>query len=293
MTLEEVLKRRMAAILLKETPYVLEEARFGMFDLAVYIREDMAFDDIHESRKLSAVRACSKYQLDGTCAEKKKTFLDNFQPVHDDECMLRGFIDKRTGEVLPERDFHSLLSNKRTMKAHMACDVDEEGHGCPYLDQRLEWDQGFFAGHGLKQGLHLFEFKSDHDNVNRFLEQLPHYSMVADYVWLVIGKEQKMPKWLPTYVGVFQESGDSFVKLKESDFIRRLPPLSPSVLRECGIPDRAIDDSRLYEFMRKWLINSIFYRYNGLVMPMPELDHLFSEYEKREKKRAKQSTLGD
>ena len=49
MTVEDVLKRRMKELLLKETPYVLEEARFGMFDLAVYVPEDCAFDGLSET----------------------------------------------------------------------------------------------------------------------------------------------------------------------------------------------------------------------------------------------------
>lgn len=84
MTVEDVLKRRFAAILLKETPYVLEEARFGMFDIAAYVPEDSVIEGLGKGRKLSAVRACNRYQLDGVCSEKKRVFLRNFEPVHDE-----------------------------------------------------------------------------------------------------------------------------------------------------------------------------------------------------------------
>ncbi len=94
MTVEDILKRRMKELLLKETPYVLEEARFGMFDLAVYVPEDCAFDGLSETLPVSAVRACNNYLLDGTCADHKKTFLSNYEPEYDVQCLLTGFRDK-------------------------------------------------------------------------------------------------------------------------------------------------------------------------------------------------------
>jgi hypothetical protein len=284
MTVEDVLKRRFASILLQETPYVLEEARFGMFDIAAYVPEDSVIEGLGESKKLSAVRACNRYQLDGTCSEKKRSFLRNFEPVYDEQCLLQGFRDKEKNIILSEKDFNMLIGDRKVVRHVIACDE----HDCEYLERRLKWEKGLLAGYGLKQGLHLFEFKSDHDNVNRFLEQLPHYSLFADYVWLVLGSRQKAPKWLPSYVGVYREEGEGFVKIKESEFIMRRPPLSGAVLREHGLD---ADDSLLYDFMRKWLINSIFYRSNGIVIPMQGFEKLLKP-EKADKKSGRQSTLG-
>lgn len=291
MTTEDILKRRMAEILLKETPYVLEEARFGMFDIAVYIPEDSVFEELKECKSLSAARACNRYLLDGNCNYKKDRFLSNFEPVYNEQGLQEGFKDRRTNQILYLQEFSNLISNKKLMRQYMACDLEETGKNCEYLDNKLVWEKGFLAGNKLKQGLHLFEFKSDHDNINRFLEQLPHYSIFADYIWLVLGSAQKVPKWLPSYVGVYKEEGEVFVKVKESEFIRRLPPLSNAVLRECGTPDGIIDGKMFYSFIRKWFINSIFYRSNGLAIPMHELDHIFKHYIKEDNKRAKQSTL--
>jgi hypothetical protein len=289
MTVEDVLKRRFASILLQETPYVLEEARFGMFDIAAYMPEDSVVDGLGESKKLSAVRACNRYQLDGTCSEKKRVFLRNFEPVYDEQCLLQGFRDKEKDILLSEKDFNMLIGSKNVVRHIIACGAGEDGSGCEYLDERLTWEKGFLAGYGLKQGLHLFEFKSDHDNVNRFLEQLPHYAMFGDYVWLVLGSEQKIPKWLPSYVGVYQENGEGFIKLKESEYAARLPPLSNSVLRESGLGD--MDDRTLYDFMRTWFINSIFFRNNGLVIPMHGFEKLFKVRE--DKKYGRQKTFDD
>jgi hypothetical protein len=279
MTVEDILKRRFAAILFQETPYVLEEARFGMFDIAAYVPEDAAFDGLTESRKLSAVRACNRYQLDGTCSEKKKNFLKNFEPVYDEQCLLQGFRDKEKGIVISEKDLNLLIGDRSVVRHVIACGADEEGKGCEHLDERLKWEKGFLAGYGLRQGLHLFEFKSDHDNVNRFLEQLPHYSQFADYIWLVLGSEQKVPRWLPSYVGVYREDGEGFIRLKDSEYVVRTPPLSPAVLRESGLGE--VEDRKLYEFMRKWLINSIFYRSNGIVLPMDGYEGLFRPRENK------------
>jgi hypothetical protein len=283
MTVEDVLKRRFASILLQETPYVLEEARFGMFDIAAYVPEDSVIEGLGESKSLSAARACNRYQLDGTCSEKKRAFLRNFEPVYDEQCLLQGFRDNEKNIILSEKDFNMLIGDRKVIRHVIAC----EGHGCEYLDERLGWEKGFLAGYGLKQGLHLFEFKSDHDNVNRFLEQLPHYALFADYVWLVLGSKQKAPKWLPGYVGVYREEGEGFVKIKESDFIIRRPPLSGAVLREHGFE---ADDGLLYGFMREWFINSIFYRSNGVVIRMRGYEKLFKP-EKADKKSGQQSTL--
>jgi hypothetical protein len=291
MTVEDILKRRFASILLQETPYVLEEARFGMFDIAAYVPEDSVVEGLGESAKLSAVRACNRYQLDGTCSEKKRTFLRNFEPVYDEQCLLQGFRDNEKDILLSEKDFNMLIGSKNVVRHVIACDAGEDGKGCEYLDERLKWENGFLAGYGLKQGLHLFEFKSDHDNVNRFLEQLPHYAMFADYVWLVLGSEQKIPKWLPSYVGIYQESGEGFTKRKESEYVARTPPLSHSVLRESGLGD--VDDDMLYDFMRTWFINSIFFRSNGIAIRMQGFEKLFRPRPENGKKGGRQRTLDD
>ena len=283
MTVEDVLKRRMKELLLKETPYVLEEARFGMFDLAVYVPEDRAFDGLSESGQVSAVRACNKYLLDGTCADRKKAFLSNYEPEYDEQCLLAGFRDKATGALVSERELNVVLADKRAMKKKVSCNAAEKR--CEYLIKRLSTEQCFTAGTRLKQGLHLIEFKSDHDDVNRFLEQLPHYAMLGDYVWLVLGERQKAPAWLPSYVGIFRESGDGFTMVKENSYLKRLPPLNEAVLRESGIA--GLKGEELYSFMRKWFINSIFYRSEGLVLPMDDLDGVLED--KREK--GKQSRL--
>ncbi|HUL62652.1 MAG TPA: hypothetical protein VLT35_06275 [Methanocella sp.] len=283
MTVEDVLKRRMKELLLRETPYVLEEARFGMFDLAVYVPEDCAFGGLCEALPVSAARACNRYLLDGTCAERKKAFLANYETVYDDQCLLAGFRDRTTGEVIPERDFLAALADRRAMKRQTRCDAAEQR--CEYLIKRLTSEQCFIHGTKLKQGLHLLEFKSDHDDVNRFLEQLPHYAMLGDYIWLVLGERQKEPKWLPSYVGLFRESGDGFVMVKDSVYQKRLPPLNDAVLRECGID--GLKGEALYAFMRKWFINSIFYRAEGLVVPMDDLDGVLKE----QREKGKQSRL--
>jgi hypothetical protein len=283
MTVEDILKRRMKELLLKETPYVLEEARFGMFDLAVYVPEDCAFDGLSETLPVSAVRACNNYLLDGTCADHKKTFLSSYEPEYDVQCLLTGFRDKTNGELIPEREFNALLADKKTMRKKVSCDAAEKR--CEHLIKRLDSEKCFAQGTKLKQGLHLLEFKSDHDDVNRFLEQLPHYAMLGDYIWLVLGEKQKEPKWLPSFVGLFREDGDGFTLLKESVYQKRLPPLNDAVLRECGIPGLKGED--LYAFMRKWFINSIFYRAEGLVVPMDDLDGVLKD----QKEKGKQSRL--
>lgn len=268
---------------------MLEEARFGMFDIAAYVPEDSVIEGLGESRKLSAVRACNRYQLDGTCSEKKRAFLRNFEPVYDEQCLLQGFRDTEKGLMLSEKDFNMLIGSKEVVRHVIACNADTGG--CEYLEERLKWETGFLAGYGLKQGLHLFEFKSDHDNVNRFLEQLPHYAMFADYVWLVIGSEQKVPRWLPSYVGVYQEDGEGFIKLKESEYVARTPPLSNSVLRDSGLGD--VDDRMLYDFMRTWFINSIFFRSNGIVIPMQGFEKLFRPRHENNRRTGWQKTFDD
>lgn len=67
--------------------YVLEETRFGMFDIAACVPEGMAIEGLGEGAKLSAARACNRYQLDGTRSWRKRECLRNFEPAYDDRCL--------------------------------------------------------------------------------------------------------------------------------------------------------------------------------------------------------------
>ena len=55
------------------------------------------------------------------------------------------------------------------------------------------------------------------------------------------------------------------------------------MLRECGI--EGLKGEKLYSFMRKWFINSIFYRAEGLVVPMDDLDNVLKDRKEKGQQR--------
>ncbi len=62
--------------------------------------------------------------------------------------------------------------------------------------------------------LYGFELKTSHDEPYRFLTQLPRYCWFFDEVWLVLAEGLKIPRRLPKWVGVYQQEGEEFIKVR-------------------------------------------------------------------------------
>ena len=134
----------------------------------------------------------------------------------------------------------------------------------------------------LRRGLHLLEIKTNRDSLKRFGYQLPHYCLFGDYVWLII-ETQKIPLWVPPFVGVIRFSCDEVSVEREAMKISRVPHLNQRVIKSCN-PSviHAGDCGNFLRFLRAWFINSIFYSIVGghNIIPMPPLENLIAFYKK-------------
>ena len=120
--------------------------------------------------------------------------------------------------------------------------------------------QGYSAG---------YEIKSDRDNVRRFLEQLPKYSIFLDAVFLVLGEKKQLPKWLPSWVGVYQLQEGRMVLLRTSE-VNHFPAkhhwFNISEIK-CATDD-TINPYLLWRQLKIWFANScLAYKYGQNAIP--------------------------
>ncbi len=112
----------------------------------------------------------------------------------------------------------------------------------------------------LPPGLHAFEIKGNLDTHARLIHQIPQMIKVADYVWLVVGSDQKIPDWLPPYISVlrYDDASEDF-KYERSCMVEGATPLYWQTLTEHGIGETEARTLRfLNDFVRKWNVNSMF-----------------------------------
>ena len=120
---------------------------------------------------------------------------------------------------------------------------------------------------GIQFSTEVFEFKSDHDNPKRVFEQLPYYVWGADKVWLVLDEKGKVPKGLPSWLGVQKYDGTHFQIVYEPtdeqahtenfEFTSIKDVYLPRYALPLKYPHMAFDWNFLTEFIRKWFANSI------------------------------------
>ena len=159
-----------------------------------------------------------------------------------------------------------------------------------YSDVRREKEKTDFH---LKHGLHLFEFKSNHDNVYRFLEQIPQYVIaMPDYIWLVIGDKVKIPSYLPSWVGIFKHREKGFILKKRAKLLHwRLPNYNIYGLNAIRPGPRnsthnkyKADAFKIHQFMRSWFLRSQFGWTIGFPTELKYFDELFIVKGKSKKK---------
>jgi len=121
-------------------------------------------------------------------------------------------------------------------------------------------------------GIHLVEVKSNHDNVNRFGYQLPHYCLFADYIWLAM-EDHQPPDWLPPFIGIlrYHHDVDTITIEGEAAKIDRVPHLDERIIQEAHPHVKSIENSGAFiSFLRAWFINSIFNDGHGnYIIDMP------------------------
>jgi hypothetical protein len=132
----------------------------------------------------------------------------------------------------------------------------------------------------LQEGIHLFEIKSDHDSISRFGDQLPHYCLFGDYVWLVFEGAQP-PKWVPRFVGLMRYANSQIHCERKAQKINRFPHLDKRIIRAAREDVRCIQNCQVWiKFLRSWFINSIFHEEDKRpIIEMPHLDQLILLHE--------------
>lgn len=149
------------------------------------------------------------------------------------------------------------------------------------------------AGHDFSE-IHLFEVKSSRDNVYKIFEQLPSYVWIADFIWLILGEKQKVPKHLPKWLGVIKFNGETFDRIYvPSNRIyvvnQEFRTIKQIYLANYGLPcDGKLDQMAyssswhfLVDFIKKWFINSVFGTKKKKIIPYNKTEQGLLYYLKR------------
>jgi hypothetical protein len=177
---------------------------------------------------------------------------------------------RETGETIEVIKDKWYIEKIPVIKKQCLCD----GKSCEHYLKMLEGKQK--ALRTLDEGLHLFEIKTDRDNIKRFGYQLAHYCLMGDYLWLIL-ETKKVPEWVPPFVGIMRYETETLYVERQAKKIDRFPYLNESVIKKA---DKSIesfaDCSTLYKFIQDWFINSVFqWKNDGKnIIDMPYLDKL-------------------
>jgi len=141
--------------------------------------------------------------------------------------------------------------------------------------------------------LHAFEIKSSKDDAYRVFNQLPYYVWVIDYVWLVLGVAQKIPKRLPKWLGIIKFNGETFDRtyVPENKWSRNneFDTIKQIYLANYGLPDDGKFENMAYasswrfltSFIKKWFINSVFGQKGKKIISYSKLEKGLLYYLKR------------
>lgn len=184
--------------------------------------------------------------------------------------------------VANERQYFDIVAYKSPERAQGETTPSEwewKKQGIPSFVNRDLSPPSFFPGRDLLVG---FELKTNADDPERFITQLPRYCWVFDRVVLVLDSKLKIPKRLPAWVQVWQWNGESFERLREgSDVYTFLGHRSVHTMKWYQ-PSRtenfdyrgaaSVTDFMIY--LRKLFINGMFHRE---VVPWSSFDVGLSE----------------
>lgn len=255
------------------TPYVYHEARWGFADSLVYIPDKTISEKIQQDKEgadKTPLKICRFYNRN-MCSLKTQKWDWNIKPGHSYIDVYNAekqgkkikkikkvyiWTHRETGEIIESEKFD--IVNIPKIKKQCMCD----GKTCEHYLETLESKQ--VALRTLDKGLHLFEIKTDRDNVKRFGYQLAHYCLMGDYLWLVL-ETKKVPEWVPPFVGIMRYETETLYVERQAIKIDRFPYLNESVIKKAnGSIESFADCADLYKFIQDWFINSVFqWKYDG------------------------------
>lgn len=296
----DVIQRHLLKQLQKCTPYVRSEASMiCRYDMAMYIPEMHSPPfEMPEDNKNHCYRLMKRNYCDEKWVEKK-----NELRIPHEERQHR--VDEIKKEV-PDKIFiwddvpHFRNNGKeyktdnglfKAVKEECKCDPD----GCEHYAKQLDREKKHRESYGFMHGLHLFEVKADMDNHKLLTHQIPNMLSFGNYIWLVLGENQKVPEWLPPYISIlrFVEKGKKFKVERHNRIEIKQPIMYRHVLDNQDIPVK-IENKELYAFSRlvyKWKLNSLFHFQNqeNSIMDMgSELQELLKFLRRFDKKNEKE-----
>lgn len=246
------------------TPYVYHEARWGFTDSLVYIPEKIIHECIQqdvESEEKTPLKVCRFFRQD-LCSLKTQKWDWNTKKGHSYMDIMNAkeqgkgikkiytWTHQETGVIIDSENLD--IVNIPKIKKQCLCDGKSCEHYIKTLESRIE------SRRSLEKGIHLIEIKTDRDNVKRFGNQLPHYILIGDFIWLVL-ETKNIPEWVPSFIGIMRYKNHTICIERKPQRLERFPYLNKSVIKKS---DKNISSfpncSTLFKFIQDWFINSIF-----------------------------------
>jgi hypothetical protein len=268
---EAEIQQCIAKIFREITPFVYSEARAGFADLVVYVNDEnlttWATKRFNEP-KTTAESTCRDVDRDSASSrDMTKEQEPERQPTATRHVIQNDGIDMDMAIPKAHKNLRREVASSHVPSKESKKTEGTRRETCQRITTR-KWK--------LEKGLHLLEIKSNHDNINRFGCQLPHYCLFGDYVWLVV-EDKKIPRWLPPFVGVLQYMGSTLTIKRDAMKIDRTPPLSEQAIKIINPEIAAISHCKKFiGFLRAWFINSVFHSATGgnNIIDMPCVDDL-------------------
>ena len=119
---------------------------------------------------------------------------------------------------------------------------------------------------------------------------------LADYVWLVVGKEKTVPAWLPPYIGILRHDGAEGFHIERAFCFGtvKTPAKYKQVFESCGCTEtQARTIAHIFhqeqELHKAWAVNAMFHFQNQEAMPANLEKYVVSVFELAGKIKTKQS----
>jgi len=241
------------------TPYCRVEATISCrFDAIMYLPDQTKMFAENSNSPLYCIHLKGKTR----CYEKYLALYKECQIDHKEQLKIREERNLGYNET-PQYRYEGVeyTEDKDLMKSDFKKQIKCEPNGCELYQKQIQNSIDAHKRWGFMNGLHVFEIKSNKDKFDLLQHQIPNMAAVADYVWLVLGDEMKIPEWLPPYVGVMVYHSDTkkFTITRKREIKIDNPPMYWQALQGSGYK---IKNEQLYAFARlihKWHINSMFH----------------------------------
>jgi hypothetical protein len=257
--------------ILKCTPFARTEATISCrFDAIMYLPDETKFFAEQDNKPLYCLNQKGKTR----CYEKYNTALRKCAITYEEQEQMRKERNLSYRSDVPAYRYNNkeYLTEQDLLKSNIKNEIKCESDGCEYYQKQIQNSLDARKRWGFMKGLHVFEIKSNKDKFDLLQHQIPNMTAIADYVWLVLGDEMKIPEWLPPYISVMVYHSDTkkFTIIRHYKTAITNPPMYWQAFQDQGFKIKNKDIYAYARLTRNWYINSIFrYLYND---SMPCID---------------------